>query len=145
METGIEYEYFKELFGIKDVNANNYSPLALAYIGDSIFDVMIRTMVVRQVNMQAAKYHKQVSRIVCAAAQAKMILAIEDQLTEEERDIFKRGRNAKSYSKAKNASTIDYRNATGYEALLGYLYLKEDFSRLSDVVRMGLEVLDSEA
>lgn len=145
METGIEYEYFKEAFGIKDVNANNYSPLALAYIGDSIFDVMIRTMMVRRVNMQAAKYHKQVSRIVCAAAQAKMILAIEDRLTEEERDIFKRGRNAKSYSKAKNASTIDYRNATGYEALLGYLYLKEDFLRLNDVVRMGLEVLEQEA
>ena len=144
METGIEYQYFKDTFGIKDVNANNYSPLALAYIGDSIFDVMIRTIEVRRVNMQAAKYHKQVSRIVCASAQAKMILAIEEQLTEEERDIFKRGRNAKSYTKAKNATTIDYRNATGYEALLGYLYLKEDFSRLSDVVRMGLEVLEQD-
>ncbi len=69
---------------------------------------------------------------------------MEDKLTEEERNVFKRGRNAKSYTKAKNASMIDYRNATGYEALLGYLYLKEDFKRLTDVVKMGLEVLEQE-
>lgn len=143
-ETVSRYQYFKEVLDIKNVNPKNYSPLSLAYIGDSIFDVMIRTMEVSRVNMQANKYHKHVSKIVCAPAQAKMILAIEDKLTEEERDIFRRGRNAKSYTKAKNASTIDYRNATGYEALLGYLYLKEDFKRLTDIVKMGLEVLESE-
>lgn len=147
MESGQQegyYQYFKDAMGIKDVNPRNYSPLALAYIGDSIFDVMIRTMEVSRVNMQANKYHKHVSKIVCAQTQAKMILAMEERLTEEERDVFRRGRNAKSYTKAKNASTIDYRNATGYEALLGYLYLKEDFKRLTDVVKMGLEVLESE-
>lgn len=138
------YPYFKEALGVKDVNPQNYSPLALAYIGDSIFDVIIRTIEVSRVNMQANKYHKHVSRIVCAPAQARMILAMEDKLTEEERNVFKRGRNAKSYTKAKNASMIDYRNATGYEALLGYLYLKEDFKRLTDVVKMGLEVLEQE-
>ncbi|MCM1179130.1 MAG: ribonuclease III [Clostridium sp.] len=138
------YQYFKEELGVQDVNPRNYSPLALAYIGDSIFDVMVRTMEVSRVNMQANKYHHHVSRIVCAPAQARMILAIEGRLTEEERDVFKRGRNAKSYTKAKNASTIDYRNATGYEALLGYLYLKEDFERLTDVVKMGLAVLEQE-
>lgn len=143
-ETVSRYQYFKEVLDIKNVNPKNYSPLSLAYIGDSIFDVMIRTMEVSRVNMQANKYHKHVSKIVCAPAQAKMILAIEDKLTEEERVIFRRGRNAKSYTKAKNASTIDYRNATGYEALLGYLYLKEDFKRLTDIVKMGLEVLESE-
>lgn len=143
-ENTSRYQYFKEVLGIKDVNPKNYSPLALAYIGDSIFDVMIRTMEVSRVNMQANKYHKHVSKIVCAPAQAKMILAIEDKLTEEEQEVFRRGRNAKSYTKAKNASTIDYRNATGYEALLGYLYLNEDFKRLTDVVKMGLQVLESE-
>lgn len=139
------YEYFKKTLGISSVNAQNYSPLALAYIGDSIFDVMIRTMEVSRVNMQASKYHKQVSKIVCAPAQAKMIHAIEDKLTEEEHDIYKRGRNAKSYTKAKNASTVDYRNATGFEALLGYLYLKEEFERMTDIVKMGLDALDDEA
>lgn len=138
------YQHFKEELGVKDVNPRNYSPLALAYIGDSIFDVMIRTMEVSRVNMQVNKYHRHVSRVVCASAQARMILAIESKLTEEEQDVFKRGRNAKSYTKAKNASTIDYRNATGYEALLGYLYLKEDFKRLTDVVKMGLAVLEQE-
>ncbi|MDO5155876.1 MAG: ribonuclease III domain-containing protein [Eubacteriales bacterium] len=138
------YQYFKDVLGIKQVNPQNYSPLSLAYIGDSIFDVMIRTMEVSKVNMQANKYHKLVSKIVCAPAQAKMILAIEDQLTEEEHDVFKRGRNAKSYTKAKNASTVDYRNATGFEALLGYLYLKEDFERLTDIVKLGLDVLARE-
>jgi ribonuclease-3 family protein len=101
-------------------------------------------MEVSRVNMQANKYHKDVSKIVCAAAQAKMILAIEDRLSEEEQAIFKRGRNAKSYTKAKNASMVDYRNATGFEALLGYLYLQEDFKRLTDVVKMGLEVLEQD-
>lgn len=144
MQNTGRYQYFKEMLGIKDVNPQNYSPLALAYIGDSIFDVMIRTMEVSRVNMQANKYHRHVSKIVCAPAQAKMILAIENQLTEAEQDVFHRGRNAKSYSKAKNASTIDYRNATGFEALLGYLYLKQDFKRLTDVVKMGLDVLEQE-
>lgn len=144
MQNTGRYQYFKEVLGIKDVNPQNYSPLALAYIGDSIFDVMIRTMEVSRVNMQANKYHRHVSKIVCAPAQAKMILGIENQLTEAEQDVFHRGRNAKSYSKAKNASTIDYRNATGFEALLGYLYLKQDFKRLTDVVKMGLDALEQE-
>lgn len=136
------YRYFKERMGVGQVNPENYSPLALAYIGDSIFDVMIRTIEVSKVNKQVNKYHRDVSKIVCAPAQAKMILAILDELTEEEQAVYKRGRNAKSYTKAKNATTIDYRNATGFEALLGYLYLKEDFKRLTDIVKMALEVLE---
>lgn len=137
-------QYIKDTLGIHTVNPGQYSPLALAYIGDSIFDVLIRTIEVSRVNMQANKYHRHVSKIVCAPAQAKMILAIEGELTEEEYAIYKRGRNAKSYTKAKNASTIDYRNATGFEALIGYLYLKEDYKRMADIVRMGLDALDRE-
>lgn len=133
--------YFKEVLEIEDVNPANYSPLSLAYIGDSIFDVMVRTIEVSKVNKQVNKYHRDVSKIVCAPAQSQMILAIQDELTEEEMDIYKRGRNAKSYTKAKNASTRDYRNATGFEALLGYLYLKEDYKRLTDIVKMALDSL----
>lgn len=143
MDGNIEYyRYFKEQLGVGEVDPKSYSPLALAYIGDSIFDVMVRTIAVSRVNKQVNKYHRDVSKIVCAPAQAKMILAILDELTEEERAVYKRGRNAKSYTKAKNASTIDYRNATGFEAMLGYLYLKEDFKRLADVVKKALEVLE---
>lgn len=137
------FQYFKEILGIEHASPESYSPLALAYIGDSVFDVMIRTMEVSKGNKQVNKYHKDVSRIVCAPAQAKMILALKDQLTEEEYAIYKRGRNANSYTKAKNASRTDYRKATGFEALLGYLYLKEDFNRLTDLVKMGLEAMES--
>lgn len=135
------FSYFKEQFHIEHGSPESYSPLALAYIGDSIFDLMIRTIAVSKVNKQVNKYHKDVSKIVCAPSQAKMVLAIFNRLTEEEQAIFKRGRNANSYTKAKNASRTDYRNATGYEAVLGYLYLKEDFIRLSDVVKMGLDAI----
>ncbi len=142
MEESLDYfQYFKENFRVKHGNPETYSPLALAYIGDSVFDIMVRTIEVSKVNKQVNKYHKDVSKIVCATAQAKMILAIYEELTEEERAIYKRGRNANSYTKAKNASRTDYRNATGFEALLGYLYMKEDFKRLTDVVKMALESL----
>ena len=142
MEEHIDKDrYFKDTLGIEDVNPTNYSPLSLAYIGDSIFDVMVRTIEVSKVNKQVNKYHRDVSKIVCAPAQSQMAMAIQEALTEEEMDIFKRGRNAKSYTKAKNASTRDYRNATGFEALLGYLYLKEDYKRLTDIVKMALDSL----
>lgn len=136
-----KFQYFKDVFQIQHEKPELYSPLALAYIGDSVFDIMIRTIEVSHENKQVNKYHKDVSKIVCAGAQAKMISAIKEQLTPEERDIYKRGRNANSYTKAKNASRSDYRKATGFEALLGYLYLKEDFERLTDIVKLGLDVL----
>lgn len=143
MEESInDFQYFKELFQVEHGSPDSYSPLALAYIGDAVFDVMIRTIAVSRVNKQVNKYHKDVSKIVCAPSQAKMVLAILDRLTEEEQSIYKRGRNANSYTKAKNASRKDYRNATGFEAVVGYLYLKEDFQRLSEVVKLGLEVLE---
>lgn len=143
MEESIDnFQFFKEQFQIEHGSPESYSPLALAYIGDAVFDVMVRTIAVSKVNKQVNKYHKDVSKIVCAPSQAKMVLAIHDRLTEEEQVIYKRGRNANSYTKAKNASRTDYRNATGFEAVLGYLYLKEDFQRLTDVVKMGLEALE---
>lgn len=145
MEESINFRYFKNTFSLDHGDASAYSPLALAYIGDAIFDVMVRTIAVSKVNKQVNKYHKDVSKIVCAPAQAKMMMGILDSLTEEEQTIYKRGRNANSYSKAKNASRSEYRTATGFEALLGYLYLKEDFKRLTDVVKMSLDVLDEDA
>lgn len=136
------YEYFKKTFQVEHGRPSDYSPLALAYIGDSIFDVMIRTMEVSRSNRQVNKYHNDVSKIVCASSQAKMMRAIKDRLTEEEHAIYKRGRNANFNTKAKNSSMTDYRNATAFEAVLGYLYLKEDFERLTDVVKMALDVLE---
>lgn len=135
------FQYFKESFQVEHAAPESYSPLALAYIGDAVFDVMVRTIAVSKVNKQVNKYHRDVSKIVCATSQAEMITSIYDRLTEEEQLIYKRGRNANSYTKAKNASRADYRKATGFEAVLGYLYLKEDFARLTDLVHMSLEIL----
>lgn len=146
MEKGIGnfFDYYKATFDIEHDNPGSYSPLSLAYVGDSIFDLMIRTMVVSRSNKQVQKYHDEVSKIVCASAQATMMRGIKDRLTEDEHAIYKRGRNANFNTKAKNASMTDYRNATAFEAVLGYLYLNEDFMRLSDIVKMALEVLQIE-
>ncbi|MGN0243425.1 MAG: Mini-ribonuclease 3 [Lachnospiraceae bacterium] len=135
-------QYLKTALHIKEVDARTYSPLSLAYIGDAVYDLMIRTMVVSQANMQVNKYHKMTSAFVKAQTQAALIHAIEGELTEEELAVYKRGRNAKSFTTAKNASVIDYRTATGMEALIGYLYLDNQDERMIDLVRMGLERIE---
>ena len=119
-----------------------YSPLTLAYIGDGIFDLIIRSVVVGKGNTKASNLHKRTSRIVKAETQAKLVEAIKESLTEEERDIYKRGRNAKSFTMAKNASMSDYRKATGFEALAGYLYLSDRTERLVELTKEGLQKLE---
>lgn len=124
------------------VNIQSYSPLTLAYIGDSIYDLCIRTLVVEKGNRSPNTLHRDASRLVNAAAQSAMADAILPDLTDEEVTVFKRGRNAKSYTTAKNASVSDYRKATGLEALFGYLYLKDETDRLLFLLRMGLERIE---
>ncbi len=132
-------EYFKKTFHLHPIDAAVYSPLALAYIGDAVYEVMIRTLVVNQGNMQVSKMHRHDASLVKAEAQARMIRLLEPELTGEEEAVYKRGRNAKSVTMAKNATVMDYRMATGFEALIGYLYLQERLDRLSELVGMGLE------
>ncbi|MFR9065360.1 MAG: Mini-ribonuclease 3, partial [[Clostridium] scindens] len=125
MEKSVKWEfdtYMQELFQMKEVDIKEYSPLTLAYIGDSIYDLIIKSLVVNEGNRQVQKLHKETSMRVQASAQSKMMRAIQEHLTEEEHAVFKRGRNAKSVSPAKNQSITDYRRATGFEALMGYLY-----------------------
>lgn len=129
----------RETFGIEKQDIKSISPLTLAYIGDSIYDLIIKTMVVGQSNSQVNKMHKKVSEIVKAHGQVVMYHAVEEMLTEEEIAVFKRGRNAKSYTTAKNATKIDYRMATGYEALLGYLYLQDKIDRALELVKVGID------
>ncbi|MDD3660334.1 MAG: ribonuclease III domain-containing protein [Lachnospiraceae bacterium] len=124
------------------VNIQSYSPLTLAYIGDSIYDLCIRTLVVEKGNRSPNTLHRDASRLVNAAAQSAMADAILSDLTDEEVTVFKRGRNAKSYTTAKNASVSDYRKATGLEALFGYLYLRDETDRLLFLLRMGLERIE---
>ena len=134
--------YIKEQFGIADVDIRTYSPLTLAYIGDGIFDIVIRSVVVAKGNSRANDLHKRTSKIVKAHTQALMLEALEGELTEEEADIYRRGRNAKSGTMAKNASMSDYRKATGFEALMGYLYLKDDFERIVFLTKRAMELLE---
>ncbi len=142
MEKSIGFEfdsYMHELFQMEEVNVSSYSPLALAYIGDSIYDLIIKSLVVNKGNKQVNKLHKETSGMVQASAQSFMMRAMQEHLTEEEHAVYKRGRNAKSISPAKNQSITDYRRATGFEALLGYLYLKKEWKRMLDLVKIGLD------
>ena len=143
MEKGIN-AYIKEQFAIKEVDIKTYSPLTLAYIGDGIYDLVIRSIVVDKGNTKAAKLHQITSQLVKAHAQSEMMHAILPHLTEEEEDVYRRGRNAKSYTTAKNASIADYRKATGFEALVGFLYLTDDTDRILFLVKEGLAKLEME-
>ena len=131
----------RQEFECKEVDIRAYSPLTLAYIGDAIYDLIIRTIVVERANRPANKLHKTVVRYVNAGTQAQMIMA-QEELTEEEKAVYHRGRNAKSYTSAKNASIADYRKATGLEALFGYLYLQGKMDRLLMLVRLAFEKMN---
>lgn len=136
METGLEK--LKELFDLKDKDLRTYSPLTLAYIGDSVFEIIIRTILVKKGNCPVNQLHKRASSLVKAGSQSKMMEILEPFLTEEELAVYKRGRNAHSPTMAKHATMADYRRATGFEALMGYLYLKEDYVRIVELVRKGI-------
>lgn len=139
---GFEFDsYMQEVFQMKEVDVHSYSPLTLAYIGDSIYDLVIKSLVINQGNRQVNKLHKETSMYVQASTQSLMMRAMQEELTEEEHAVYKRGRNAKSVSPAKNQSITDYRRATGFEALLGYLYLKKEWKRMLDLVKIGLDSL----
>lgn len=144
MEKSVGFEmesYMREVLGMQEVDIENYSPLTLAYIGDSAYDLIIKTLIVSEGNKQVKKLHQEASGMVQASAQSEMMRVLQEILTEEERGIYKRGRNAKSVSPAKNQSLTDYRRATGFEALMGWLYLKKDWKRMIDLVKIGLDHL----
>ncbi|MCR5397197.1 MAG: ribonuclease III [Lachnospiraceae bacterium] len=142
MEESLSFQSIKELYDISDVDIRTFSPLALAYIGDSVFDIIIRTKVIAKGNVPVSKMHKACSDVVRASAQAQLLDAIAEDLTPEEEEVVRRGRNAKSKTTAKNASVIDYRNATALEALLGYLYMTGEIQRMQELVKIGLERTD---
>ena len=136
METSINY--MKELFHLKDQDIRSYSPLTLAYIGDGVYELVIRTILVKKGNCPVNRMHKKASSLVKASAQSAIMEKIEDQLTEEEHAVYRRGRNAHSPTMAKHATMADYRRATGFEALIGYLYLSEEYTRMLDLICMGI-------
>ncbi len=125
-----------------NINPRTLSPLALAYIGDAVYEVYVREHVMLRGNMPVAKLHRAATGYVKAKAQSDIIHAISDRLTDEETAVFKRGRNAHSYTSAKNADIVDYRHATGFEALIGYLYLDGRSERLAEILAMSMEYID---
>ena len=135
-------QQIKETFAIADVDIRTYSPLTLAYIGDGIFDVVIRSIVVGRGNTPVNQLHHKTSHIVKAHSQAMMAEVLLDEMTDTEKDIYRRGRNAKSHTMAKNATVMDYRSATGFEALMGYLYLTDEMDRILELVSIALERCD---
>lgn len=125
---------------LKKADPKQLSPLVLAYIGDCVYDLIIKTYLLdRKGNMPVNKLNKMASGLVKAQTQSELIGIIEDKLTDVEEAVYKRGRNAKSYTSAKNATIGDYRRATGFEALIGYLYLNDEYSRMVELVKIALQ------
>ena len=127
-------------FPLTEQEVRSYSALAFSYIGDSVYDLIIRTMITSKGNNRPNKYHQQVIQYVNANAQTRMMDKIKPLLTEEEKTMFRRGRNAKSISCAKNQSHHDYRIATGFETLIGYLYMTGQMGRIMELVSVGLGI-----
>lgn len=134
----------KQEFDCEDVDLRTYSPLTLAFLGDCVYDIIIRTVVVERGNRAPQGLHKKKSYLVNAKTQKELVESIQELLTEEEESVYRRGRNAKSYTTAKNASVGDYRKATGFEALLGYLYLDDKMDRVMYLVKEGLNRIGAE-
>lgn len=138
------FSAIRETFDIRKGDIRTYSPLTLAYIGDGIYDLVIRSMIVAQGNTKASQLHNHTSHLVKAHSQSAMMEYLLPVLSEEEEAVYKRGRNAKSPTMAKNASMSDYRRATGFEALMGYLYLADRFDRILELTVLGLDGLGKE-
>ena len=129
----------EKYFGGSKLKPEQYSALGLAYIGDGVYDLIIRTIVIELGNGKVKNFHRLTSGIVKAESQAKLMKEILGLLSEDESAVYRHGRNAKSATSAKNASITDYRVATGFEAVLGYLYLKHQMDRALSLVKTGLE------
>ena len=137
-------EKIKKDFLLDDKDIKPFSPLTFAFLGDAVFDLVIRTIIVQRANRAPARLHHYNSSIVKASTQASLGEAIFEYLDEEEKAVYKRGRNAKSATSSKNASLADYRKATALEALLGYLYLKGQEERILYLIKLGLDALKIE-
>ncbi len=130
-------EIIKRSKKIEDVNM--LSPLVWAYIGDSVYELFIRTNLVNTSNAKPHKLHIESIKYVKAKAQADILEKIYDVLTDKEKDIVRRGRNTENHHVAKNSNVADYAKSTAFEALIGYLYLSYQDERLSEILEMCLK------
>lgn len=131
-----------DTFPHREVDIRTYSPPALAFLGDAVYSLIIRTILVSKGNRQAEKLHNESIRYVCASYQAALGDAIGDMLTEEEKKIYRRGLNSNPYHHTKSTSLNEYLKATALETLCGYLYLQDRTDRILFLIRKGTEQLD---
>lgn len=115
---------------------NLLSPLTWAYVGDCVYELYIRTNLVNKTNLKPHKLHIETIKHVKAKSQAEFLAKIQDKLTEEEKNIVRRGRNAENHHLPKNSNIQEYSHATAFEALIGYLYLTKKFGRLKEILDM---------
>lgn len=132
-------ELLKTKFECEDVDIRTFSPLTLAFVGDGIYEIIVRTVMVERGNRSVESLHKEKSRYVKAQTQAAMAESIKELMTPEEESVYRRGRNANIHSPAKNATMADYRKATGFEALCGYLYMQGKMERLLELMQEGFK------
>ena len=133
-------DYLLKPFNIERKEAKEFSPLVLAYIGDAVYELIVRSILVSMGNRPVNKLNKDATSLVKAGAQAEIIKLISDNLSEEEYTVFKRGRNSSPHTMAKNASMTDYKYATGFEALIGFLYLDNRCDRALELVKLGIDL-----
>ncbi len=136
----IKDEIFNKISG-KIENNHLYSPAQLAYAGDAVYELLVRSYVLNNHDISVNKMHRLTVKFVKAQAQAKIVSMLMDELSEEEKKIVKRGRNAKVTSSPKNVDFMDYRYATGFEALFGYLFLNNNIDRLMYIFDKIVEII----
>ena len=117
---------------------NLLSPLTWAYVGDCVYELYIRTNLVNKTNLKPHKLHIETIQYVKAKSQANLLKGIYDHLTEDEKDIVRRGRNAQNHHLPKNANVQEYSYATAFEALIGYLYLTKKWKRLKKILDLAI-------
>jgi hypothetical protein len=133
-------DYLLKPFNIERKEAKEFSPLVLAYIGDAVYELIVRSILVSMGNRPVNKLNKDATSLVKAGAQSEIVKLISDKLSEEEYTVFKRGRNSSPHTMAKNASMTDYKYATGFEALIGFLYLDNRCDRALELVKLGIDL-----
>ncbi|MCT4508912.1 MAG: Mini-ribonuclease 3 [Tepidibacter sp.] len=130
---------------MEKIQARNMSPIVLAYMGDTVYESFVREYLINKNNIcKVNDLHKRAVKFVKASAQAKAVLSLQEELSDDEGYIVKRGRNQKSNSVPKNADATDYRYATGFEALVGYLHLIKEKDRVNYIMSKAVEIIESE-
>ncbi len=129
---------------INNIDIQNVSMQTLAFIGDSVYNVYIRSYLASLSNEKAGILHKKSIKYVSAKGQAKTIDKIYDNLTEQEKLVYKRGRNTNIHTVSKNVDVVDYKKATGFEALIGYLFVNKQNERLNEIIKLSISSFEME-